>query len=122
MARSVRHRNHAAERYAHHDRPLDLQRLAKRAHVVTPLRQIPFRAIAAIAAAVAAMVEIDDLRDLRHRREVGLEVRMIEAGAAVQQDDRRRLAHLGAVGTQLRAFNIEEQANVANLDAHRRDS
>ena len=106
------------ERDAHHDRALDLQRLAKRAHVVAPLREIPFRPIAAIAAAVAPMVEIYDLRDLRQSREVGLEVRMIEAGPAVQQNDGRHLTHRRAVGTQLRAFNIEEQASIANFYAH----
>ncbi len=109
MTRRVRHRDHPAERQAEHDRALDLQRLAKRAHVVAPLREIPFRRIAAIAAPVAAMVEIHDLRGLREPREVGLEVRMVEARAAVQQDNRRHLAHLRAVGPQLRAFNVEEQ-------------
>ena len=84
--------------------------------------QIPFRLIAAIAAPVAAMVEIDDLRDLREPREVGLEVRMVEARPAMQQDHRRHLAHLRAVGPQLRAFDIEEQANIANIYSHRRIS
>ncbi len=122
MARRVRYRNHPAEREAEHDRPLDFQRLAKRAHIVAPLREIPLRRIAVIAAAVAAMVEIHDLRSLCEPRKVGLEVRMVEAGAAVQQDYRRHLAHLRAVGPQLRAFNIEEQTNVANFYAHARIS
>ena len=122
MTRRIRHRDHPAERDAEHDRALDLQRLAKRAHIVAPLREIPFRRIAVIAAAVPAMVEIDDLRSLREPREVGLEVRMVEARAAMQQDDRRHLAHLRAVGPQLRAFHIEEQSNVTNLYAHRRIS
>ena len=41
VARRVRHRDLAAERRAADDRPLDLQRLAERAHVVAPLRQRP---------------------------------------------------------------------------------
>ena len=122
MTRRIRYRHHPAEREAEHDRMLDFQRLAKRAHVVAPLREIPFRRIAVIAAPVAAMVEVHDLRSLREPREVGLEVRMVEARATVQQDYRRHLAHLRAVGPQLRAFNIEEQTNVANLYAHRRIS
>ena len=118
MARRVRHRDHPAERVAQYDRALDFQRVAERAQVVAPLRQIPFLGIAAIAAAVPAMIEIDDLRYLGQPREVGLEVRMVEAGAAVQEDDRRHLAHHGAVGPQLRAFYVEEQSDVANIYAH----
>ena len=68
------------------------------------------------------MIEIDDLRYLGQPREVGLEVRMVEAGAAVQEDDGRHLAHHGAVGPQLRAFDVEEQSDVANIYAHARIS
>src|SRR5271154_81888 len=66
------------------------------------------------------MVEVNDLRDLGEPREVGFEVRMVEAGAAVQEDDGRHLAHHGAVGPQLRAFHVEEQSDVANIYTHAR--
>ena len=41
MARRIGDRDHAAERHTEHDRLLDAERLAERAHVVAPLRQRP---------------------------------------------------------------------------------
>src|SRR5260370_1428769 len=47
---------------------------------------------------------------------------MVEAGAAMQQHDGGNLAHRRAVGTQFRTFDIEEQRDIANFNAHRRIS
>ena len=64
MARGVGQRHHAAERCAEHDRVGDAERVAERAHVVAPLRQMPALPGTILASAIAAMIEIDDLRDI----------------------------------------------------------
>ena len=120
MPRRVRHRDHAAERVAEHDRLLDAERVAEVAHVVAPLGEVPLLGRAAIAAAVAAVVEVDELRRVGERRESGLVRRVIEAGTAVQQQQRRPLAHRGSVGDELRAVDVEEEPDVADLDVHGR--
>ena len=66
-----------------------------------------------------AQIEIDHLRHLREPREVGLEVRVVEApGPAVQQHDGGPLAHSIAVGHERSTLDVEPQALVADLDLH----
>jgi hypothetical protein len=49
---------------------------------------------------------------------VGLERRVVETGAAVNQDDRRPLAHRHPVRHQLSAIDIDEQPNIAYRYEH----
>ena len=48
----------------------------------------------------------------------GLERRVVHARPAVQQDQRRLLAHARAVGDELRAFDVEEEADAVDFDSH----
>ena len=122
MARGVGQRNHAAERRAEHDRIDDAERVAERAHVIAPLRQIPALARAVLAAAVAAMVEIDDLGDIGQGG-VGRPVdRMVGAGAAMQHQQHRLFPHHRAVGDEFRALDIEEQPHPVHRYVHERVS
>ena len=68
MAGGVGEGDHAAERCAKDDRSDDAEVVAKRAHVIAPLRQVPALARSVLAAPVAAMIEIDDLRGIGQRR------------------------------------------------------
>jgi hypothetical protein len=100
MARRVDERDEGAERVSEDDRPLDSDGVAERTHTVGARVEAPVGRVAPVGAAVSRQVEVDDLRDLGKSREVGLEVRVVEAaGPAVEQDDGGPLAHLAAVGT-----------------------
>ena len=122
MAGGVGQRNHAAERRAEHDRIDDAERVAERAHVVAPLRQIPALPRAILAAAVAAMVEIDDLGDIGQGRVGGPVDRMVGAGPAMQHQQDRLFPHHRAVGYQFRALDIEEQPHPVHRYVHERVS
>ncbi len=64
------------------------------------------------------MVEINHLRDIGQRAVAGLESRVVATGSPVQQQDSGNLAHRGAIGAKLGALDVEEQLDIANLDAH----
>src|ERR1700736_5829462 len=118
MPRAICYRDEAAERGAHHDRFLDLERVTERSDIVSPVREGPSIRRRAIAAAIAAMIEVNDLCNFRERTQIGFENGMIESRAAVQQQQRGALAHLRTLGHQLGAFDIEKQASIAALYSH----
>jgi hypothetical protein len=118
MARGVGQRHHAAEGCAEHDRRGDAERIAKCAHVVAPLRQMPAFPWPILASAIAAMIEVDDLRDIGQGGVGGLVDRMVEAGTAMKQEQGRPLAHGGAFGHKLRALDIEEQPDAVHGHVH----
>ena len=120
MAGGIGQRNHAAERRAEHDRVDDAERVAERAHVVTPLRQIPALPRAILAAAVATVVEIDDLGDVSQGG-IGRPVdRMVGAGTAMKHQQHRLFPHDRPVRNQLRALDIEEQPHPVHGYVHER--
>ena len=100
----------------------DAERVTERAHVITPLRQIPALLGTILAAAVAAMVEIDDLGDVGQSGVGGPVDRMVGAGAAMQQQQDRLFPHHWAVRDQLRALDIEEQPHPVHGYVHERIS
>jgi hypothetical protein len=69
---------------------------------------------------MSGQVQVDDLRHLGKAREVGLEVRVVEAPrAAVQEDDGRALAHLRAVRHERGALDVEPEPLPVRFDLHR---
>jgi hypothetical protein len=104
---------------AEHDRTLDPERVAEVTNGVGAELEAPLRGIAPVRAAVSREVEVDDLRDVREPREVGLEVRVVEAaGAAVQQDDSRLLTHRRALCRELDTVDVEPEARPIDVDVH----
>ena len=122
MPRGIGQCDHAAERRAEHDRIRDAERVTERAHVITPLRQIPALLGTVLAAAVAAVVEIDDLGDVGQSGVGGPVDRMVGAGAAMQHQQHRLFPHHWAVRDQLRALDIEEQPHPVHGYVHERIS
>src|SRR5262245_59450071 len=113
VLRDVGLRHHAAEGLAEHDRLLDAERRAKRAHVIAPLLQSPRRRIARHAASVAAVVDVDHLRDVGEAVEVRPETGMVEAWPAMHDDESRLLTHHRAVKSELRPDDVEEDLLIA---------
>lgn len=118
MPRGVRLRHHAAERLPQNDRLFDPKRVAKRAHIVAPLRERPGLGIARNAPPIAAMVDVDHLRDVGERVERAAQARMIEPRPAMHDDEGRLLAHRGPVRRKLRPHDVEENALPAQVDEH----
>src|SRR3954453_118894 len=118
MPGGVSQRHHAAERGPKNDRPDDTQHLAKRTHIVAPLREIPAFARTILASAVAAMIQIDDLNDVSQTRVGGPVDRVIRAGPAMKHQQGRLLPHHRTVRYQLCAFDIEEEPNSIDENMH----
>src|SRR5260370_14846195 len=109
MARGVRQRHHTAKRYAEDDRIHDAERVAERAYVVAPLRQVPAFPPTILASAIASMIQVDNLSDVRQDRVGGLVDRMVEAGATMKHEQFGPFPHSGPVLHQLRTLHIYKQ-------------
>src|ERR671924_443990 len=102
------------------DGPGDTEGVAEIADTVGAHLEAPRRGVAPLRPAVPGEVEIDDLRDLGEPREIGLEVRVVEAArAAVQEDDRRPLVHASTSGHERWAVDVEPQPRPVDVDDHR---
>src|SRR6266852_5903206 len=119
MAGRVRKRDESSKRPSQHYRLFDFEGVAETVNVVAPGFQIQSVGSTPIAAAIAAMVQVNELRDLGQHRKVGLENRMIEARAAMEQDNSGHLAHSRTVGPQPGAFDIEKEPAITNIHTHR---
>ena len=119
MARRVLERDHRAEAEAEDDRPLDPQRIAERTDIVGPALEPVLLGRTLVAPAAAAHVQVDDLRtggepgpDLHFERVV------VESRPRVEEHHGRPLPHPRALGHQLRSLDVEEEADVVDLNAH----
>jgi len=119
VARGIPHCDEGAEAQPEHDRPLDSERVAELAHVVRPAIQAQVLRTADVAPPASSLVEVHHLCSGREpRAELHLEDTVVEAWPRMQQEHRQPLPHPRAVRDELRAVGVEEEANVADTDAH----
>ena len=123
VAEGVVERNEPAERAAEDDGVLDSESLAKGDYVVGPSVEIPVARIASVAAPVSTVIVVDDLCDSSQRREeVLLERRVIDTRSTVKHQERRPLAHALSVDHEAGSVDVDVQLQLADRDAHLRDS
>ena len=102
-----------------HDRAIDLQGIAERAHVVGPLFGGPGLRRPGIATTAATQVHVDDLGDVAQRGEDRLEASVVgSTGRAVQEDQRRFFAHAGPSGTSFAPSTSKKRPDAVDFDSH----